>query len=69
MEEVIAWKGAQLPLGDLLSLRSYYAMAKDQRDARRLIAHRTADLDAVFEAVENWWEDVLGALQVGEPGR
>ena len=27
VDEVVTWKGAQLPLGDLLSLRSYYAMA------------------------------------------
>jgi uncharacterized membrane protein len=27
VDEVITWKGANLPLGDLLSLRSYYAMA------------------------------------------
>ena len=41
---------------------------KDQEDARRLIAHyRTADLDKVLEAVEKWWEDVLGALQVRTP--
>ncbi len=40
----------------------------DLEASRRLVArYRTADLDAVLEEVETWWEDVLGALQVRTP--
>jgi cyclic beta-1,2-glucan synthetase len=39
-------------------------------DARKLIAHyRTADLDAVRSKVSQYWDDILGAVQVKTPDR
>ncbi|MBI1818354.1 MAG: phosphorylase [Deltaproteobacteria bacterium] len=44
--------------------------AATKADALALITrYRTADLDAVFEAVIRQWDDVLGAVQVRTPDR
>jgi cyclic beta-1,2-glucan synthetase len=57
-----------LPPGVAVEVVFLLGQGDDLEHARRLIAHyRTADLDAVLKAVETWWEDVLGALQVRTP--
>ena len=53
-----------------IELVFFLGQAASAEDARNLITHyRKADLDAVRSEVDQYWEDVLGKLQVKTPDR
>jgi cyclic beta-1,2-glucan synthetase len=48
----------------------FLGQTSSKPDARALIAkYRSADLDAVFDAVNKQWDDILGTVQVRTPDR
>ena len=57
-----------LPPNGSVEIVFFLGEAASAADARRLIArYRTADLDAVLAEVGQYWDDVLGAVQVKTP--
>jgi len=60
----------KLPPNGTVELVFFLGEAASAEEARNLIAHyRTADLDAVRSEVSDYWDDVLGAVQVTTPDR
>ena len=60
----------QVPPNGTVELVFFLGEAESAETARNLIAHyRTADLDAVRSEVGDYWDDVLGAIQVKTPDR
>ena len=60
----------ELALGATAEIVFFLGQAADAADAQSLIArYRGADLDAVFRAVVQHWDDLLGTVQVTTPDR
>jgi cyclic beta-1,2-glucan synthetase len=59
-----------LPPGGAVELVCFLGQTATVEEARRLIVrYRTADLDAVLRDVRDYWDDILGAVQVTTPDR
>ena len=60
----------ELRAGEQVDVVFLLGEAATREEAGALIArYRTADLDTVFQAVEDRWDEVLGAVQVRTPDR
>jgi len=60
----------ELPAGERTEVVFFLGEAATREEAGALIArYRTADLDMVLRAVEDRWDEVLGAVQVKTPDR
>jgi cyclic beta-1,2-glucan synthetase len=60
----------QLPPNGVIEIAFFLGEAASAEDARSLIArYRAADLGALLSAVGQYWDDVLGAVQVKTPDR
>ena len=60
----------RLPPNESVEIVFFLGQGASTEDARRLVSHyRSADLDAVQSAVDWFWNDVLGAVQVRTPDR
>jgi cyclic beta-1,2-glucan synthetase len=60
----------ELDLGETIDIIFLLGEAATATDAQSLIvSYRTADLDAVFRAVVQHWDDVLDTVQVSTPDR
>ena len=60
----------ELPPDGSVEIVFFLGEGASTEDARKLIAHyRTADLDAVRSKVSQYWEDILGTVQVKTPDR
>ncbi len=63
-------RAVTLPPDGTIELVFFLGEAASAEEARSLIAqYRTADLDAVRAEVADYWNDVLGAIQVRTPDR
>ena len=59
-----------LPAGGEVELILFLGAASDATTARELVTrYRTADLDAVLDAIHDQWRGVLGAIEVQTPDR
>ena len=60
----------ELPPNGSVEIVFFLGEGASAEEARKLIAHyRTADLDAVRSKVNQYWDDILGAVQVKTPDR
>ena len=60
----------KIPPNESVEIAFFIGQAANAGDARNLIArYRTADLDAIQLKVSQYWDDVLGAVQVKTPDR
>ncbi len=60
----------ELRPGAEIEIAFFLGDAPNQAEAHRLIAkYRAADLDAVFNEVVSYWDNLLGGLQVSTPDR
>ena len=59
-----------LPPGGTVELVFFIGQTTTVEEARRLVVHyRTTDLDAVLHNVRDYWDDILGTVQVTTPDR
>src|SRR5690606_12681009 len=60
----------ELGAGETVEILSFIGQCESTGEAQALIArYREADLDAVLEEVTDYWEALLGAVQVKTPDR
>lgn len=60
----------EIPPGGTVEIGFFLGQAATVEEARSLIAkYRSADLDAVLHEVRDYWDDVLGTVQVATPDR